>query len=249
MVILSAGLASCSVYAPMLPAAPQIRAKGQVEVVGTSFLNRRWEAGVTYSPANYMLVRAAGGIRTSNRDSASARSRQYELAVGGYYPLGRSWLVSGMGGYGQARTSYNYWDGGIILPRTYQDFKSCYRRQFGELAVSYYLPGRRSGVTLGVAYRLSGVRFDELTYNGQPVMLRHLTRHEPLVFCRFGSPDAVVPWVRVQLAVGASNERQRPFDPGRTYAEARVREGIPYMALSLVLLPHLFHQANPEPAR
>ncbi|MFD2787146.1 hypothetical protein [Hymenobacter rubripertinctus] len=48
---LAAGLlAGCSVYVPMLPAAPQLRDKGQVEVQANSYFNRRWEAGATYSP-------------------------------------------------------------------------------------------------------------------------------------------------------------------------------------------------------
>ncbi len=246
-------LAGCSVYVPMLPAAPQLRDKGQAEVQANSYLNRRWEAGATYSPAKYVLVRAAGGIRTSpNRRADSARyesSRQYELAAGGYLPLGRNGLVSGLLGYGRARSASAYNEGGIIRQPYYNDFRARYHRQFGELAASYYFPGRRSGLTVGAAYRLSGVRFDELTYNGQPVAVRRLTRHEPMAFCRFGSPESAVPWLQVQLALGASTEPRRAFDPTRTYAEARVREGIPYMALSVMVLPHLFHRAPAAPSR
>lgn len=251
---LAAGLLTgCSVYVPMLPAAPQLRDKGQVEVQANSYFNRRWEAGVTYSPAKYVLVRAAGGIRTSRNSRAdSARyesSRQYELAAGGYLPLGRNGLVSGLAGFGQARSASAYNEGGIIRQRYYNDFRARYHRQFGELAASYFLPGRRSGLTLGAAYRLSGVRFDELTYNGQTVDVRRLTRHETMAFCRFGSPESAVPWLQVQLALGASTEPRRAFDPNRTYAEARVREGIPYLALSVVILPHLFRGNPIEPPR
>ncbi|MBT9393415.1 hypothetical protein KLP40_09590 [Hymenobacter sp. NST-14] len=240
----------CSVYVPLLPAAPQLREKGQVEVQANSYFNRRWEAGATYSPAKYVLVRAAAGIRTSpNRRADSARyesSRQYELAAGGYLPLGRNGLVSGLAGFGQARSASAYNEGGVIRPQEYNDFRARYHRRFAELAASYFFPGRRSGLTVGVAYRLSGVRFEELTYNGQPVDVRRLTRHETMAFCRFGSPESAVPWLQGQLALGASTEPRRAFDPTRTYAEARVRAGIPYLALSLIVLPHLFRPAPSE---
>ncbi|MFD2787147.1 hypothetical protein [Hymenobacter rubripertinctus] len=164
-------------------------------------------------------------------------------------PFGRNGLVSGLVGFGQARSVSAYSEGAIIWQPYYNDFRARYHRQFGELAVSYFFPGRRSGLTVGAAYRLSGVRFDELTYNGQPVGVRRLTRHEPMAFCRFGTPESALPWLQVQLALGASSEPRRAFDPTRTYAEARVREGIPYMAVSVVLLPHLFRTTPAEPPR
>ena len=242
-------LSGCSLYVPMLPAAPQIRDKGQVEVHGTSFLNRRWEAGATYSPAKYVLVRAAGGIRTSpGQDVDSARyerSRQYELGAGGYLPIGQDGLISGLIGLGQGRSAIGYWDDGLSRSRFYNEYRMRYNRPFGELAASYYLPGNRSGFTLGVVYRLNSLAFGELTHNGQPVALRRLTRQEAMVFFRFGRPEGgVLPWLRWQLAVGGSDSPQQSFDPARLPSEYKVREGVPFMALTMVILPHLFRSPN-----
>lgn len=230
----------------MLPAAPQIRDKGQVEVHGTSFLNRRWEAGATYSPAKYVLVRAAGGLRTDRHDSVYTRNRQYELAAGGYYPLGRHWLVSGLAGYGQARSSRAYWEGGSPSQRfdgDYYEFAGRYHRLFAELAASF----TDNGFTLGLAGRLTDVRYDRLTYNGQPIGLRHLPRLEPMVFCQFGRPEGAVPWLRGQLAVGGSVARPANNLANLSYAETQIWAKVPYLAVSAIILPHLFSRKK-QPA-
>lgn len=248
--LMSGLLTGCSLYTPMLPAAPQIRDKGQVEIHGTSFLNRRWEAGATYSPAKYVLVRAAGGIRTSpNPDDVDSaryeRGRQYELGAGGYLPLGRDGLISGLIGFGQAKSAIAYWDDALFRQRSYNAYQMRYHRPFGEVAASYYLRGNRSGFTLGVVYRLSRLNFNELTYNGQPIALRRLKRQEAMVFCRFGrSEGGAVPWLRGQLAVGGSDPYQQPFDPARQPGEYKVYESVPFMALTVVILPHLFRPPN-----
>ncbi|NVO83710.1 hypothetical protein [Hymenobacter terrestris] len=247
--LISGSLTGCSLYVPMLPAAPQIRDKGQMEIHGTSFLNRRWEAGATYSPAKYVLVRAAGGIRTSpNQDVDSARyerSRQYEIGAGGYFPVGQNGLVSGLIGFGQAKSAIGYWDDGLFRPRFYNEYQMRYNRPFGELAASYYLPGNRSGFTLGIVYRLNSLDFSKLTYNGQPVALRRLTRQEAMVFCRFGRQEGgAVPWLRGQLAIGGSGSFRQPFDPSLPPSEFKVREEVPFMALTMVILPHLFRSSN-----
>ncbi|RFP66941.1 hypothetical protein D0N36_00155 [Hymenobacter lapidiphilus] len=236
--LISGLLTGCSLYVPMLPAAPQIRDKGQVEIHGTSFLNRRWEAGVTYSPAKYVLVRAAGGIRTNRGDSTFVRSRQYELAAGGYYPLGRRWLVSGLAGFGQARSGYAYWDLGPdnrYADREYRRYEARYHRLFAELAASY----TDNGFTLGVAGRLTDVRYDALTFNSQPVGLRRLPRFEPMVFCQLGRPEGAVPWLRGQVAAtGSTSLNQRPaISP--VFVASQLAEEVPCLTVSIIILPHL----------
>ncbi|WP_331147660.1 hypothetical protein [Hymenobacter sp.] len=225
----------------MLPAAPQIRNKGEVEVQGTTFLNGRWEVGATYSPIKHLLVRAAGGIKTDDRDTTYFRIRQYEVGVGGYYPLGNHWLISGLGGYGQARSSSGYSDYNDLLNQTRRvDLYACYHRLYGEAAVSYWT--RRA--TMGFSYRLSRVAFSSLTYNYQPLGLRHMTRIEPMIFFLFGREDGAVPWLRLQVAWGASGVPRSKYDPNESYERHLIKDGRGFLAVSVVLLPHLFVQKS-----
>ncbi|MBT2558739.1 hypothetical protein J7E24_13150 [Hymenobacter sp. ISL-91] len=242
--VVSGLLTGCSLYVPMLPAAPQIRDKGQVEIHGTSFLNRRWEAGVTYSPAKYVLVRAAGGIRTNRgSDSAYARNRQYELAAGGYYPLGRRWLVSGLAGFGQARSGYAYSTGtdrGNYSMGETRRYEARYNRWLAELAGSY----TDNGFTLGVAGRLTDVRYNALTFNSQPLGLRRLPRFEPMVFCQLSRPDGAVPWLRGQVAATASAVLNQRLTTNPPAAAAHLMEAVPCLTISVIILPHLFRAAS-----
>ncbi|MDF7809965.1 hypothetical protein [Hymenobacter sp. YC55] len=234
-------LSSCSVYAPMLPAAPQIRDKGQVEVQGTTFLNGRWEAGATYSPVKHLLVRAAGGLKTDDRDSTYFRVRQYELGVGGYYTLGERWLISALGGYGEARNSRGYSEYSDLLELNRRvDLQAGYHRLYGEAVISY----QARLLTMGATSRLSRVTFSSLTYNSQPIGLRHMTRIEPMLFLRFGREDGAVPWLRLQAAWGASGRPSGTYGPNEPYAYNRIRQGHGFLAVSVILLPHLFVQKS-----
>ncbi|UOG75733.1 hypothetical protein MTX78_03850 [Hymenobacter tibetensis] len=223
----------------MLPSTSQIREKGEVEVQGTTFLNGRWEAGATYSPVKHLLVRAAGGIKTDDRDTTYFRVRQYEMGIGGYYPLGKRWLLSGLGGYGQTRSSRGYFDvGPFVSIGENVAFKARYHKLYGEASASYRAPW----VTMGVAYRLTRVTFTSLTYDSQPLDLRHMTRMEPMVFWRFGREDGALPWLRVQASIGGSNEGRRKYDPNESYERRLIKDGRGFAALSVILLPHLFAQ-------
>ncbi|WP_226177432.1 hypothetical protein [Hymenobacter lucidus] len=236
---LTLGLGSCSVYAPMLPATPQLRDKGQAEVQATSFLNGRWEGAATYSPLKYTLVRAAGGFKTDNQDTTYFRVRQYEVGLGGYYPIGGHWLVSGLGGYGQARSNRGYFQPQFFVGESYLvDFKANYHRYFGEVSASYY----NSWLSTGIAYRLSKVRFNSLTYNGQPLPLSGMTRIEPMLFIRVGGGQGRMRWLQVQSSIGITGVPNSDLDPNSTdpyeFEYSRLRESRPFLALSLIFYPH-----------
>jgi len=236
---LGCALSGCSVYAPMLPVAPQLRDKGEVEVQGTTFLNGRWEAGATYSPVRHLLVHAAGGLRHDNQDTTYFRIRQYEVGVGGYYPLGRRWLVSGLGGYGQARSMRGYLQSGLFNSHSeLANFQSSYHRFFGELSVAYRTES--GGVTLGAAYRLAQVKFDRLTYNGLPLGLRRMPRQEPMLFARFGNEEGFLPWLQFQTSVGITSVPGHYDATLEPYEYRRVRESRGFAALTLIVKPHLF---------
>jgi hypothetical protein len=79
-------LSGCSVYTPMLGAAPEIRDKGELEATAAWSLTDRLDVGATYSPVRHVLVRAAASTKGPLSASDSARKyaqvNQYELGVG-----------------------------------------------------------------------------------------------------------------------------------------------------------------------
>ncbi|TGE25790.1 hypothetical protein E5K00_11545 [Hymenobacter aquaticus] len=233
------GLGSCSVYAPMLPGAPQLRDKGQAEVQGTTFLNGRWEGAVTYSPVKHLLVRAAGGFKEDSRDTSYFRGRQYEVGLGGYYPLGQRWLVSGLGGFGQAVSRRGYVQPSLFLGQPYNvDFNARYNKYFGELALSY----QYSWLTVGTAWRFSQVRFTSLLYNDEPLAKLRMTRLDPMLFMRVGPDEGSLHWLSVQLSGGLTGVPSSTYtadaDDPHQFEYRRLREGQLFMALSVVLYPH-----------
>jgi|GEM_PF-1473976 len=177
------GLASCAVYQPMQSAAPGVRDRGQVEVTGgISSPQTQLSAGVNYSPVRHMLVRAAVAGIGDKDDSTYRRNRQYEVAVGTYWPLGRHVLLGAMGGVGQAQSQVRYRVNYILSNGSLlREYDARYNKFFGE---AYGLVQVVPGLDLGIAYRLTQVQFASLTDRGQPLDLRGMLRSEPMVFLR-----------------------------------------------------------------
>lgn len=230
---------SCSVYAPMLPVAPQIREKGQAEVQGTSFLNGRWEVGATYSPVRNLLVRATGSWKNPGQDTSFYRSRQFEVGAGGYLPLSKRWLLTGLAGYGRARSTRSYYSFSLLTYDGPHEYRSRYHKVFGEVSGSYR--AESEWVTLGAAYRLTQVRFEQLTFDGVPLHLRSMLRAEPLLFARFGNEESPLRWLQIQAAVGATSiPGYHPSYNTEPAEYRRVKEGRGFATLSLIIRPHLF---------
>ncbi|UOQ54950.1 hypothetical protein [Hymenobacter cellulosivorans] len=230
----------------MLPAAPQLTDKGQAEVQGTTFLNGRWEGAATYSPLKHVLVRAGGGFKNDSGDTTYFRGRQYEVGLGGYYPLGQHWLVSGLGGFGQAVSRRGYVQPQFFIGEPYNvDFNTRYNKYFGELALSYHNPWG----TIGTAVRTSHVRFTSLLYNDQPLARLRMTRLDPMLFMRFGTEQGVLHWLNVQISGGITGVPLGTYtvdnnDP-HEFEYRRLREAQVFTALSLVFYPHRLAQPKP----
>jgi hypothetical protein len=56
-------LGGCSVYTPMLGAAPEIRGKGELEATAAWSFTNRLDVSATYSPLPHLLVRAAASTK------------------------------------------------------------------------------------------------------------------------------------------------------------------------------------------
>ena len=242
LLLLLMSLGSCVVYTPLQPSVPLLRDKGQAEVVGSAYLAGRVEGSAAYSPVRHVLVRAAGGLRTDGRDTMYFRTRQLEVGVGTYWSLGQRWLVGGSAGYGWGQSSRTFYDTNYLLffrrdTTTVYRYAARYGKPFGDVFVAY----ENGPFAMGLAYRLSQVRFTTLTNNDQPISLRRMTRNEPMLFMRFGSSQGVLRWARLQLALSASwsADAVRGSAPAGPLI-ADVKAGDLFTSFGIVVYPHLF---------
>jgi len=241
------GVSSCSVYVPMQGAAPEIRAKGEVEVTGSWALSDRVDVGATYSPLPHLLVRAAASFKGSvppYPDSASySQNNQYELALGTYWPLGEHWLVGGLAGFGRARAQARYIDDGATLftfrePIRHQ-LDANYSKYSGE-AYATFQPS--SLVSLGLAYRVVQLRLTDVTDLGVSVAAAPILRQEPMFYFRL-RPEFAQRSLQFQLALGASStfgyrrDAHDETDPARQF-----KLGRSYTSVGVAFYPHLLWQ-------
>lgn len=217
--------AGCAVYRPMQCAAPAIREQGQVELAGSCYFNTRLHGAINYSPVRHLLVRAALDSKADSDDSTYARSLQYELAAGTYWPLSDEVVVGALAGAGQASSHVRYQAPGIFFPSTQYAYEARYTKVFGEVYGTVQLG---LDTHFGAAYRFTHVSFNTLTNLGQPLGLTSMLRGEPMFFLRraFGnSPSGDQP-LYVQFGVGATTplgSRREPFyTPEANLLDSRV---------------------------
>ena len=244
-------LSACVVYMPMQCAAPQITDKKQAEITGSSYITGRVEVAGTYSPVRHLLVRAAySTLRDNSKDSTYYRGHQYDLGVGAYWRLGDQWLVGGLGGFGQARSSAAYSMGGFIFGYpTRHEFDARYNKVFGEVYGTFQA---NEVFALGAAYRVTQVNFTNLTDRSIPLDLSSMTRSEPMFFvrARLGNGPAEDRPVQFQIAWGTSstfgyNEK----DSNTSYVPGvhDLKQGRGYTTVGITVFPHcLFHKAQPN---
>jgi hypothetical protein len=233
---------SCTVYAPMQPTISTVNRAGQVEVAGSVQVNGRTEASVVYSPLPHLLVSAAGTFRPkSGADSTFSTTRQGELGVGAYLPLGRGWQLTGLAGYGRATTRRAYIEEPLIWgKRNLEEYNMRYGKVFGQASLTH--EGPRG--SLGVVYRISKISFDQLDYSlaryiQYPVPLRSMVRHEALLFGRYGL-DAANRWQlqsTLGLSVSATPQLRTDTDEQGRYQANHVLLPVPMMSVGIVFHP------------
>ncbi|MBC6988140.1 hypothetical protein [Hymenobacter sp. BT491] len=88
---------------------------------------------------------------------------------------------------------------------------------------------------MGLAYRLTNVTFESLTYNGQPFGMRHMLRSEPSFIGRVGSS-----YLQLQVATGLSLVPN--YSNAKGYADTRyvrdIKDSSWYTSVGLVFYPH-----------
>lgn len=244
--VLLLALGSCSVYTPMLGAAPEIRGKGELEVTGSWSLTNRVDVGATYSPLPHVLVRAAGSFKggghTSTDSSSFVQNSQYELGLGTYWPLGPHWLVGGLATYGRAHSQARYADDGTTLlsfrdPVQHQ-FDAVYSKYAGEAYVTWQPTPLFSA---GLAYRVVQVRLTDVTDFGVPVQSAPILRSEPMLFFRF-RPSFIQRSLQMQVALGGSSTfgySARNVDFDRDDPARQFKLGRSYVSVGVAFFPHL----------
>lgn len=162
--LLSAGslllsCAACSVYTPMTPHAPLIRAEGEGEVSFHLQGTGRAELQAAYSPCKSLLLLTAATGRPDlslnvQGEKDGFQTLQYELGLGTYFPMGERWSGQLTGGFGGAQVQR-------IVTRGFggQDYKARYQKYFGQLSFNQQV--RRHGN--GFGYRLAVVDFSQLS--------------------------------------------------------------------------------------
>jgi hypothetical protein len=234
--LLLAGLGSCAVYRPMQCAAPALYGKGQVEVAGSSYANKRLNGAVNYSPVRHLLLRAALDGKADADDSTYTRSRQYELAVGTYWPVGKQVVLGALVGAGQARSQVRYRPIETGFPTQYE-YDARYNKLVGEAYGTWQIA---PAMQLGAAYRLTHVHFTSLSNLGQPLHLTSMLRGEPMLFLRgtFGVRPGGDRLAYVQAGIGGSALLHAR--PGQTSGpESNLLDSNSYVTIGLGFFPSM----------
>ena len=122
-------LTGCTIYTPLQPPAPDIRAKGQLEATGGMRLSMHAEGAATYSPLNHLMLRVAGGCTPLPAGTQGSRfaTAQLEGGLGTYWPLGQRWLVGGFAGSGLGRSRLQF-----PYSVDLENYRARIRRHYGE---------------------------------------------------------------------------------------------------------------------
>lgn len=237
------GVGSCTVYAPMQPTMPLVQAVGQAEASANIQPNGRLETTVAYSPAPNLVVTAGGTVCPKLGNSNFLVTRQYELGVGGYWPLGSSsWLFNGLGGYGQAVNNRGYKDLNLFYGSSYNEYNARYNKVFAQVG----LANVKARHSLGFTYRLTQVHFSTLTDTQLgDLPLTNMLRHEGLFFFRHALGGGSGHWESLAtVGLSASTTAKRndnPDYPSTGAAEYQAnRNLLPafYASLGVVYHPH-----------
>lgn len=234
--LLLAGLGGCAVYRPMQCAAPALYDKGQVELAGSTYFNKRLNGAVNYSPVRHLLVRAAIDGKADADDSTYTRSLQYELAVGTYWPIGEQVVLGALIGVGQAQSQVRYRPIETAFPTQYE-YAARYNKLSGEVYGTWQFA---PAMQLGVAYRLAHVHFTSLINLGQPLNLTSMLRGEPMLFLRrtFGFRPDGERLAYVQAGVGGSALLRA--SPGQMSGpESNLLESNTYLTIGLGFFPNM----------
>ena len=185
--------AGCSVYVPMQPHLPVIRARGAGEVMFQTQPTVRPELTAAYSPLPHVLVLAGGSWRTPLKLGQDGKSdnfgvSQYELGAGTYWNFGSHWTGQATLGIGAAQVRRDVTEAGLVL--TFSSFyEARYHKSFGQVGLTHQLGSN----CWGMGYRLTQVNFNTLTANDKKgststgfylLPLQGQWRHEPFAFVR-----------------------------------------------------------------
>lgn len=174
----------CTLYQPLFTTLPAVRKQGDIAATANWQIPYGAQGSLILSPVAHVLAFGTGGLNAYNakRDSSNnyARNRQYELGLGGYFTVGRTWL-SASAGAGQGRGSrygrfgspdffypgsVGYTGGnGSGRRAPIPELLGTYNTRFLQ-ATAWWPSARRPLLEWGASLRVNQVRFTELRLNG-----------------------------------------------------------------------------------
>ncbi|MBD2715881.1 hypothetical protein KBK19_12625 [Microvirga sp. STR05] len=187
---LPALVSSCTVYTPMQPHAPMVRARGEGEAQLEVQFTGRAEVKAAYSPVKHVLVlggaTARPGIPLGRTSQDKFSTLQYEAGLGAYFPLANHWTIQGMAGTGAGSAQRTVSEFGLLLAFS-NNYDARYHKEYGQLGFTH----QAQRISIGFGYRLTQVGFKELSAQDlhEPFIRYQLPldkqlRHEPYAFCR-----------------------------------------------------------------
>ena len=226
---LSAVGTGCKVYMPTLPYVPLVSERGQAEAGASVQALGQVAAYAAYSPVKHLLITASAAQNLGSSGDWSSKSTQGDVGLGCYRAFGAKghWYVGALANYGLAHNFSRY----SVPNLPAKEYQARYSRYQGQLCLA------RQGRTaaLGVATRLTSLRFTTLTFNQAPMQ-------EPVadlygdwsLFARVGKGA-----FQGQFQVGGSTPLNAFFQ-----SDSHPSSTATLMGLSVLIRPHLLgHRA------
>ncbi|KUG07236.1 hypothetical protein ASU33_12750 [Solirubrum puertoriconensis] len=226
-------LIGCGLYVPTLGPTSMVQARGQAEVGGFYRPLVMGEVYAAYSPLNHLLV-AGSASRAWDVSGGDTKItfHQVDAALGYYTVLGREqhWYISGLGGYGRARTHSRFETSSSASASKVYSLR--YNPAYGQAQFAF----QHENFALGTVLRLTSLRYTELEFNGQAptgaVGDLYLGNYW---YMRAGSGP-----IQLQIQVGAS----RPLPAAQPHMEYELNTSSPIMGIGLLLRPHLLSRGT-----
>jgi hypothetical protein len=224
----------CALYVPTLTPAPLVQQRGQVEA-GMAFhpLNQG-EAYIAYSPVKHLLVVVNGSKRWNLLNgNYNRQATQGDVGLGWYYSTlaDNRWYVGGLIGYGGARSMSRAFGPGTPL----KEYQARYSRAYGQV----WLMRQDDAFKYGAVLRVTGVRYSQLEFNGQPL--------QESVPDFYVAPALLMRWGRGAIQGGLQAGISAPLGASFSGKDTDVYASELVGGIGVVFYPHLLRKHSVAP--
>lgn len=196
----------CSVYTSILPKAPLLSEKKELQANVNLQNIGGINGSIAYSLTNHLALMANTSVKFNGKKTHSAFDHYQNLEVGlGYFSkIGRSdnWIFEVYGGYGFGNSEYKSPEAFYLLKFPVNDiryFKTENNNVFGQATVGFKGGENIANFTAGLGIRVNSINFRNAALNNQKFANINNLSLQPFVFKRVGSEN-----LQVQMEVGFS---------------------------------------------